>query len=56
MRSADYADLRRLKIKDLIQEEEKHNSTIVIDNLNIGNIPIMVNSKYCMLQKDKELL
>ena len=37
-----------------IKEEETHNSNISIENLNIGSIPIMVGSKYCMLSKDKD--
>lgn len=42
------------KEKEYGIEEEKHNTTITIENLNIGNLPIMVNSKYCTLSKDKD--
>ena len=41
--------------KIIKEEREKHSSTITITDppLKIGNIPIMVGSKYCMLSKDK---
>ena len=40
--------------KTLEEEVEKHKSNISISNLKIGNIPIMVGSKYCMLSKKKK--
>ena len=43
------------KDKEEDEEEIKYNSTINIENLKIGNIPIMVGSRYCMLSKEKRL-
>jgi DNA-directed RNA polymerase II subunit RPB2 len=40
--------------KEEKEEVVKNTSTISIENLNIGNIPIMVGSKYCMLSKNNK--
>lgn len=51
-------EIKYYKNKDEIVNEDddkiKHESKISLSNLNIGNIPIMIGSKYCMLSKEKE--
>ena len=50
--------VEQLKLEESKEDEEleeivKHKSEITIPNLDIGKIPVMVNSRYCMLTKNK---